>query len=89
MAYSFHQGTNSVSLAAEMRHLSLRSSSKALLDEAGWKDEDGDGIREAHGVEGVEEGTPLSLNMNGYTGYSTLELIELAVQGEAPRAYPS
>jgi len=53
---------------------------KALLDEAGWRDEDGDGIREAHGVEGVEDGTPLSLNMNGYTGYSTLELIELAVQ---------
>ena len=43
---------------------------KALLDEAGWRDEDGDGIREAHGVEGVEDGTPLSLMMNGYTGYS-------------------
>lgn len=53
---------------------------KALLEEVGWKDEDGDGIREAHGVEGVEDGTPLSMNMNGYTGYSTLELIELAVQ---------
>jgi peptide/nickel transport system substrate-binding protein len=33
----------------------------ALLDEVGWKDEDGDGIREAHGVEGVEDGTPLVL----------------------------
>lgn len=53
---------------------------KALLDEAGWRDEDGDGIREAHGVEGVEDGTPLSLMMNGYTGFSTLELIELAIQ---------
>lgn len=53
---------------------------KALLDEAGWTDEDGDGIREAHGVEGVEDGTPLSLMMNGYTGFATLELIELAVQ---------
>lgn len=53
---------------------------KALLEEAGWRDEDGDGIREAHGVEGVEDGTPLSLMMNGYTGYSTLELIELAIQ---------
>jgi peptide/nickel transport system substrate-binding protein len=31
---------------------------KALLEEVGWKDEDGDGIREAHGVEGVEDGTP-------------------------------
>lgn len=53
---------------------------RALLDEAGWRDEDGDGIREAHGVEGVEDGTPLSLMMNGYTGFSTLELIELAIQ---------
>ena len=31
----------------------------ALLDEAGWRDEDGDGVREAHGVEGVEDGTPI------------------------------
>ena len=52
----------------------------ALLDEVGWRDEDGDGIREAHGVEGVEDGTPFSLMMNGYTGYSDLELIELAIQ---------
>ena len=53
---------------------------KTTLDEVGWKDEGGDGIRVARGVEGVEDGTRLSLNMNGYTGYSTLELIELAVQ---------
>lgn len=33
----------------------------ALLNEAGWSDEDGDGICEAHGVEGVEDGTPLQL----------------------------
>ncbi len=52
----------------------------ALLDEAGWRDEDGDGIREAHGIETVEDGTPLSLMMNGYTGFDTLDLIELAVQ---------
>ena len=51
-----------------------------LLDEAGWKDEDGDGIREAHGVEGVADGTPLSLNVNGYTGYSPIDLSELAIQ---------
>lgn len=34
---------------------------KSLLDEVGWKDEDGDGIREAHGVPGVDDGTPLQL----------------------------
>lgn len=33
----------------------------ALLEEAGWIDSDGDGIREANGVEGVEDGTPLVL----------------------------
>lgn len=52
----------------------------ALLDEVGWRDEDGDGIREAHGVETVEDGTKLALTMNGYTGFDTLDLIELAVQ---------
>ncbi len=31
----------------------------ALLAEAGWTDDDGDGTCEAHGVEGVEDGTPL------------------------------
>jgi peptide/nickel transport system substrate-binding protein len=53
---------------------------KQLLDEVGWKDEDGDGIREAHGVAGVADGTKLSMTMNGYTGYSDLELIQLAIQ---------
>lgn len=52
----------------------------ALLDEIGWRDEDGDGIREAHGVGTVEDGTPLSMMMNGYTGFDTLNLVELAVQ---------
>jgi peptide/nickel transport system substrate-binding protein len=36
-------------------------SARALLEEAGWRDEDGDGVREAYGVEGVEDGTPLVL----------------------------
>ena len=34
---------------------------KALLEEVGWKDENGDGIREAHGVPGVEDGKPLDI----------------------------
>ncbi len=32
----------------------------ALLEEMGWQDADGDGIREAHGVEGIADGTRLS-----------------------------
>jgi peptide/nickel transport system substrate-binding protein len=31
---------------------------RALLTEAGWYDGDGDGVREAHGIPGVAEGTP-------------------------------
>ncbi len=53
---------------------------KAMLDAAGWLDEDGDGVREAHGVAGVDDGTKFSLTINGYTGFATLDLIELAVQ---------
>jgi peptide/nickel transport system substrate-binding protein len=34
---------------------------KTLLEEVGWKDENKDGIREAHGVPGVAEGIPLKL----------------------------
>ncbi len=53
---------------------------KKLLDEVGWRDEDGDGVREAHGVPTVADGTKMTLSMNGYTGFEPLELIELAVQ---------
>jgi peptide/nickel transport system substrate-binding protein len=35
----------------------------ALLDEAGWRDEDGDGILEAHGALYAEDGTPLAFNL--------------------------
>ncbi|GAB4530986.1 MAG: peptide ABC transporter substrate-binding protein [Anaerolineae bacterium] len=33
----------------------------ALLNAAGWRDDDGDGICEAHGIEGIADGTPLTL----------------------------
>ncbi|MGQ9566586.1 MAG: ABC transporter substrate-binding protein [Anaerolineae bacterium] len=41
---------------------------KALLEEVGWRDEDGDGIREAHGVEGVPDGTPLKFETANIAG---------------------
>ncbi len=31
---------------------------KSMLDELGWRDEDGDGTREAHGVTSIEDGAP-------------------------------
>jgi len=41
----------------------------ALLEEAGWIDEDGDGVRECHGCMYAEEGTPMRLMMSTYTGW--------------------
>ncbi|GAB4429549.1 MAG: peptide ABC transporter substrate-binding protein [Anaerolineae bacterium] len=52
---------------------------KALLEEAGWVDTDGDGIREAQGAMYAEDGTKLSLDMVGYTGWSLLEQTEQVV----------
>ena len=42
----------------------------ALLDEAGWTDEDGDGVRECNGCATAEEGTPLAFTI----GYSDILL---------------
>ncbi|NLE76212.1 MAG: peptide ABC transporter substrate-binding protein [Chloroflexi bacterium] len=41
---------------------------KVLLEEVGWKDADGDGVREAHGVEGVVDGTPLKFETANIPG---------------------
>ena len=48
---------------------------KQLLTEAGWV-EGPDGIRVAQGAEYAEDGTRLSLEMQGYTGYEPLERVE-------------
>ena len=51
----------------------------ALLEEAGWIDEDGDGIRECHGCEtGAEEGYVMSTEFLIYAEYG--EALELAQQ---------
>jgi peptide/nickel transport system substrate-binding protein len=34
-----------------------------LLDELGWRDEDGDGVREAHGIDGVREGAAFEVTL--------------------------
>jgi len=53
---------------------------KKLLDEAGWKDEDGDGVREAHGVEGVTDGTKLSFDLETNAGNQEREQVIQAMQ---------
>jgi ABC-type transport system substrate-binding protein len=64
---------------------------RQLLDEAGWKDEDGDGTREAHGVEGVEDGTPFKVNIvaagqydmhRGHAELLQALLMDVGIQGE-------
>jgi len=39
------------------------SRGQALLEEVGWTDEDGDGIREAYGAAGIASGTPFSVTL--------------------------
>jgi peptide/nickel transport system substrate-binding protein len=51
----------------------------SMLEEAGWIDEDGDGVREAHGTLYAEDGTPLSLSATGYSGFKLLENTELVI----------
>ena len=36
---------------------------RSLLEEVGWQDEDGDGIREAHDVAGISNGMPFSVTL--------------------------
>jgi len=53
---------------------------KQLLDEAGWRDEDGDGVREAHGVQDVEDGTPLRFELHTNSGNTEREQDVVAMQ---------
>jgi peptide/nickel transport system substrate-binding protein len=36
---------------------------RALLDDLGWRDADGDGVREAQGVEGIPDGEPFDVTL--------------------------
>ncbi len=49
-----------------------------LLDEAGWKDTDGDGVRECRGCETAEEGYVMEMDFHTYAEYG--EPLELTQQ---------
>jgi peptide/nickel transport system substrate-binding protein len=53
---------------------------RALLDAAGWRDEDGDGVREAHGVVGVFDGTPLHIRYSTTTSPARERVATLIAQ---------
>jgi len=73
------------------QHPAYRAASLPTPDEAqaqltalGWEDRDGDGIREAHGVPGLAEGTPLTLTLtvpSWYTVAAALVAADLELCG--------
>ncbi len=54
------------------------AAASALLDEAGWKDTDGDGVRECHGCKTAEEGYVMEMEFITYSEYG--EPLELTQQ---------
>ncbi len=55
----------------------------ALLEEMGWIDEDGDGVREAHGVEGIPDGTPLEFKWQSTTASLRVQYMQIFQQNLA------
>ena len=53
-----------------------------LLDEAGWTDSDGDGIREAHGALYAEEGTPLRFSLMVVAGNQAADSAALLIKDQ-------
>ncbi len=53
---------------------------KALLEEVGWKDVDGDGIREAQGVAGIPDGTKLEFKWQSTTASMRVQYMQLFQQ---------
>lgn len=54
----------------------------ALLEEAGWTDSDGDGVRECNGCATAEDGTKMELEMITYSEYGEVLLLTQQLIGE-------
>jgi peptide/nickel transport system substrate-binding protein len=54
----------------------------SLLDEAGFTDEDGDGVRECHGCMYAEEGTPLAFTAKTNAGNTSQEALYTLLQDQ-------
>jgi peptide/nickel transport system substrate-binding protein len=53
---------------------------RALLEEAGWRDGDGDGVREAHGLAGIPDGTRLELHYETTTSETRAQVAALIAE---------
>jgi peptide/nickel transport system substrate-binding protein len=53
-----------------------------MLEEAGWVDEDGDGVREAHGALYAEDGTPLQFTLYTNEGNTRREAVGTLIQDQ-------
>jgi peptide/nickel transport system substrate-binding protein len=56
---------------------------KALLEEVGWVDGDGDGVREASGVEGIADGTLLEFKWGSTTATMRVQYMQIFQQNLA------
>ncbi len=53
------------------------AAAQALLEEVGWKDENGDGVREAHGVGGINDGTRLTFKWSTTTARLQVDMMRI------------